>query len=196
MRIGVFGGSFDPPHPAHLQVAKAARDQLGLDKVIWLPAFLPPHKSAPSTSFQHRLGMTRALIAGEPRTEISEVESSLPTPSYTLHSLRALKNHYGTGHSWHLIIGADNWAIFPGWHQPEALLAECRVAVYPRRGTPLTALPPGITLLDCPEIPQESRVFREEMGKHPEKALGELPAGVADYIREHGLYGLPQEARP
>ena len=196
MRIGVFGGSFDPPHGAHLQVARAAREQLQLDLLIWVPAFHPPHKDTPVTSFPHRHGMVRALLAGEPGAIVSEVESSLPRPSYTLHTLRALKNLFGAGHVWRLIIGADNWAIFPDWHEPEAVRAESSLAVYPRQGLRPANLPHGVTLLDCPEIPQESRLFREQFKTHPAQALSGLPLPVADYIRKHGLYGLSSETPP
>jgi len=191
MRIGVFGGSYDPPHAAHLQVAHAARNQLQLDTVVWVPAFHPPHKDIPATPFKHRLGMVSALVARDPSDEVSDVESFLPPPSYTLHTLRALKNQFGSeAHSWHLIIGADNWAIFSSWHQPEAVLAETSLAVYPRQGFSLTGLPKGVTALNCPEVHLESREYRERLRTDPLSALAELPLPVADYIRCHGLYGI------
>jgi nicotinate-nucleotide adenylyltransferase len=191
MRIGVFGGSFDPPHAGHLQVARSARQQLQLDSVIWVPAFHPPHKDVPLTDFKHRLGMVNALLAGNPGHEVSEIESRLPQPSYTLHTLLALREGMEEGAAaWYLIIGADNWAIFSSWHQPEAVQAKAQVVVYPRQGIPLVRLPENVTELHSPEIPQESRQHREQLKDAPEKALAELPLPVADYIRRHGLYGI------
>ena len=188
MRIGVFGGSFDPPHAAHLAVARAAFQQLNLDRILWVPALQTPHKDVSSTPFDHRIGMVRALVGGEPGTEVSEIESTLSSPSYTLHTLNALKLRMEGNHSWHLIIGADNWAIFQSWHQPESVLKEASLAVYPRQGFALTGLPTDATVLDCPEIAMESRQFRALLQSNPEWALAELPVSVASYIRLHRLY--------
>ncbi len=196
MRIGVFGGSFDPPHEAHLQVAAAAREQLKLDKVIWVPAFEPPHKNIPATPFEHRLGMVKALTSADSKAEVSDVEASLPRPSYTLQTLFALKKIHGLDSSWHLIIGADNWNIFPQWHQPEAVLAEASLAVYPRDGISLAGLPSNVTLLNCPEIPMESSQFRKRLQLNSRETLAELPVSVANYIRKHGLYGISPESHP
>ena len=188
MRIGVFGGSFDPPHSAHVRVAAAAREQLNLDRVIWVPALEPPHKNAPATPFEHRLGMVKSLASADARAEVSGVEAFLPRPSYTLQTLLALKKTHGPDHAWHLIIGADNWNIFSRWHRPEAILEEAALIVYPRKGIPILSLPPGATLLNCPEIPMESSQFRARLQSNSE-ALAELPTPVADYILRNGLYG-------
>jgi len=189
MRIGVFGGSFDPPHFGHLQVARSAVEQLKLDKVIWVPAFHPPHKQLPGTSFAHRTGMVRALIANDSTSQLSEIESSLPQPSYTLHTLQALKKSKSPEDSWYLLIGADNWAIFPQWHQPESVLAEATLVVYPRKGIEPGKPPKSVVWLDCPEIPDESRIFRDRMSGSSEDTLMALPTRGSDYIRTHGLYG-------
>ena len=196
MRIGVFGGSFDPPHAAHAAVARAAREQLGLDLVVWLPTAAPPHKRAPATPFAHRLAMTRALTEREPATVVSDLETTLPPPSYTLQTLAALRAPYGRngdGHSWYLIVGADNWAGFDRWHEPEAVLAAASLVVYPRAGFPVGDLPPGATLLNFPEMPEQSTNFRVWLARDREPALAALPTAVADYIRAHGLYGEPGE---
>ena len=194
MRIGVFGGSFDPPHAAHVKVAAAAREQLQLDRVIWVPALEPPHKNIPATPFEHRLGMVKSLMSSEARFEVSDVEASLPRPSFTLQTLFALKKIHGLDLSLHLIIGADNWNIFPQWHQPEAVMKEASLAVYPRHGISLAGLPSHVTLLHCPEISMESSQFRERLQRNSKETLAELPASVAYYIRKHGLYGISSES--
>ena len=201
MRIGVLGGAFDPPHAAHAALARAAQRQLSLDRVVWVPTFSPPHKHGPATPFAHRLAMVRALIATEPAfSEVSDIEAALPLPSYSLQTLRALKQLEATRAQetspvhWHLIIGADNWSIFPAWHQPEAVLAEASLAVYPRAGfalETLPALPQGSVMLNFAEMPEQSTVFRESLGQEGprrDEALGRLPGPVAAYIREHRLY--------
>lgn len=188
MRIGVFGGSFDPPHAAHAALARAARAHLALDLVIWLPTATPPHKRAPAASFAHRAAMARALTAGEAATEVSELEASLPPPSYTVQTLAALRAEYGEGHAWHLIVGADNWAGFARWRDPDAVLAAASLAVYPRAGFPVENLPPGATLLNFPVMPEQSTDFRAWLARDRAGALAALPPAVADYIRTHGLY--------
>jgi nicotinate-nucleotide adenylyltransferase len=193
MRFGVFGGSFDPPHAAHAAAAKTSRERLALDRMIWVPTFAPPHKDSPSTPFPHRLGMVRALIADDAGDDASDIESGLPRPSFTLNTLRALKALYGSGHSWHLLLGADAWALFPKWHQPQAVLDEAELIVVPRQGLPLTGLPKTATVLEGADWPEASRRFREQCRQDPGNALKQLPETVAEYIRAHGLYGLARE---
>jgi nicotinate-nucleotide adenylyltransferase len=195
MRIGVLGGAFDPPHAAHAALARAARRQLNLDRVVWIPTFAPPHKNGPVASFADRAAMVRALLAGEedPASEVSEIEASLPQPSYTLHTLRALKDTSGAPEdAWHLILGADNWAGFRNWHQPEAVLSEATLAVYPRAGfTPPTDAnsPAPAVMLNFPLMADQSTDFRKALaGPGRDAALAALPAPVADYIRARGLY--------
>lgn len=188
MRIGVFGGAFDPPHAAHAALAGAARARLDLDRVVWLPTATPPHKRAPVAPFAHRVAMTRALTAGDATAEVSELEAALPSPSYTVHTLAALRARFGEGHQWHLIVGADNWAGFERWHEPEAVLAAASLAVYPRAGFPVTNLPAGATLLDFPEMPEQSTDFRAWLARDRAAALAALPAEVGAYISAHGLY--------
>lgn len=197
MRIGVFGGAFDPPHAAHAALARVAREHLGLDLVIWLPTFAPPHKGAPAAPFVDRLAMVTVLVdsgkdaSGRVKDLVSDLEATLPPPSYTLHTLEALRARHGEGHEWHLILGSDNWAGFPRWHQPDAVLKAATPAVYPRAGYPmaeLPPLPPGSTLLNFPEMPEQSTNFRAHLASDREAALSALPPAVAAYIRAHGLY--------
>ena len=202
MRIGVLGGAFDPPHAAHAALAAAARRQLNLDLILWVPTFDPAHKGGPTASFDHRVAMVRALAGDIPASEVSDIEATLPRPSYTLHTLRALKEQRGSENpddTWYLILGADNWSIFPRWHQPEAVLAEATLAIYPRAGFPLPDIVepnfPAV-ILDFTMMPDQSTEFREALAapesssatSEREAALARLPAPVAAYIRAHHLY--------
>jgi nicotinate-nucleotide adenylyltransferase len=103
-------------------------------------------------------------------------------------ALRAAFKEAGEGHSWHLILGADNWEGFPRWHRPEAVLAAARPAVYPRRGFAVRDLPPGAAVLNFPEMPEQSTAYREWLARDREAALAALPAVVAAVIRARGLY--------
>jgi nicotinate-nucleotide adenylyltransferase len=191
LRIGVLGGSFDPPHAAHAALALAARAQLALDRVLWVPTFSPPHKERPAVPFADRLAMTQALAAEDPASTVSAIEASLPQPSYTLHTLEALRREHGDGHAWHLILGADNWEGFPRWHRPESVLSAAALAVYPRRGFPVRDLPAGSAMLNFPEMPEQSTEYRAWLARDREAALAGLPAAVAACIRARGLY-LPE----
>jgi nicotinate-nucleotide adenylyltransferase len=204
MRIGIFGGAFDPPHAGHKAVAHAARVELQLDRVAWVPTFSPPHKSGPSASFVDRCAMVRALIGPNSRfEEVSEVEASLTPPSYTLHTLRALKQERRDAPAdWFLILGADNALTFSSWHRPDEVLAEASLAVYPREGHRLDKshaeiLPPGTVVLNCPEIPEQSTRLREQLAAPDtrDETLAHLDGPVADIIRARGLYA-PAEPSP
>lgn len=195
MKHCIFGGSFDPPHAGHLHLARTARAKLGLDRVLWVPAQDPPHKATPGTPFSQRVEMARLAVASEAGQEVSDIEGGLPVPSYSLATIRALKAASGKpGDTWHFLVGADNWAIFPKWHQPEAVLREAVLVVYPRKGSPLGALPPGVIALEMDEVPGESRAIRAALasGASPE-AAGLLPS-LRDYVAAHGLYRAKADA--
>jgi nicotinate-nucleotide adenylyltransferase len=195
----IFGGSFDPPHEGHLRLARTACASLGLDRLFWVPSQDPPHKASPATPFAHRLEMVRLAIAGLPGQEASGIEAGLPSPSYSLYTIRALKAERGRpGDAWYFLIGADNWAIFPQWHRPDEVLKEAVLAVYPREGFSPGPLPPGVLALDMELVPGRSSDIRAalERGASPE-AAGVLPA-LRGYIAAHGLYaskGAPKEGR-
>src|SRR5262249_45294362 len=105
-RVGVLGGTFDPPHFGHLAIAEWARRELDLDRVLFVPAGTPPHKrAAPRTSAARRVAMTRLAIRGNPRFAVSTLEARRPGPSYTSDTLRALAAA-APGTRWHFILGA------------------------------------------------------------------------------------------
>lgn len=188
MKYCIFGGSFDPPHEGHRHLARSASATLGLDRIFWVPAQDPPHKAKPDTPFEHRVAMARLAVADMPDQYVSDIESRLPSPSYSLNTIQAMKAEYGSNHAWHLLIGADNWAIFPTWHRWQDVLREATLVVYPRMGETLETLPPGVIGLPMAEIPGASSRIREILAATGDlERAGVLPA-LRGYIREHGLY--------
>ncbi len=143
MHFGLFGGTFDPPHLGHLIVAEAVREQCALDRVVWMPAAQPPHKTERAvTPAAVRLALVRAAIAGNPFFEASDLEMTRPGPSYTVDTLRALHAlHPGT--RWSLVVGGDSLADFASWHLPDEIARLAGLVVFGRAGAALpTGLPP------------------------------------------------------
>ena len=190
MRIGLFGGTFDPPHNAHLALARAALDALGLDEVRWIPAGAPWQKARSITPAAEREAMVRAAIEGEPRFVLDRSELDREGPSYTLDTVRALAAlHPRT--EWFLIIGADQYAGLHTWRGWQDLLGLVTLAVANRPGSlpgvdaavqrvPHRAVP--LPMLDISATDIRARVARGE----PVDIL--VPPAVARYIDQHGLY--------
>src|SRR3954451_19245120 len=136
--IGILGGTFDPFHLGHLGLARAARDQLGLQRVLVVPAHIPPHKPGrPVSAPDARLAMVAAGIAGEPRLEVSRLELDRDGPSYTVDTLARLADSEtaaGRTPALTLILSAESFGGFAGWREPEHILELARVAVAPRSG--------------------------------------------------------------
>jgi nicotinate-nucleotide adenylyltransferase len=133
--------------------------------------------------------MVRLAIAGMPGHEASGIEASLPSPNYSLNTIRALKAlHARPGDAWFFLIGADNWTIFPQWHRPSEVLKEVTLAVYPREGSVIGPLPPGVRALEMELLPGRSSDIRAALaGGKPPAAAGVLPE-IRDYLEAHGLY--------
>ena len=139
MDIGIFSGSFNPVHIGHLALANYLCEYEGLDE-IWF--MVTPHNPLKEETLLMddalRLKLVRLAIAGYPKFRASDFEFHLPRPSYTVHTLDKLKEAYPQD-TFHLIIGADNWALFPRWYQSERILAENHILVYPRPGYPVSS---------------------------------------------------------
>jgi len=136
-RIGVFGGTFDPPHVGHLWLAALAADALDLDRVLFMPAAQPPHKGGRLVSKgTDRLLMTRLAIDADPSFELSPLEMERPGPSYTIDSVVELKRLYPDALLF-LVMAADSIAQIDTWREPDRLLDEIDWAVGPRPGSEL-----------------------------------------------------------
>lgn len=134
VRVGIFGGSFDPPHLGHLIVAQDAFARLRLDRVLWMPAALPPHKrDREVTPPSVRLEMVRAAVSGDERFEVSDAEARRPGPSWTVETLRGLEG-YQKGSELVLLLGADQYREFHTWREPDAIARMARLVVLSREG--------------------------------------------------------------
>ncbi len=192
MRIGLYGGTFDPIHLGHLRAAENAREELGLDLVAFLPAAVPPHRGAPLSPAQDRLAMARLATASYPAFEAWDVELRREGPSYTVETVAALLAERPAD-SFVLVVGADTWPEIPGWREPERLLRLVEVAVVDRPGFPAGepsapfpgARPPrrvwgpGL-LLSASAIREHARSGRSV------RFL--VPDAVAEHIAARGLY--------
>jgi len=153
-RIGVFGGTFDPPHVGHLALAEWAREALRLDRVIFMPAARPPHKRRRRvTPADDRVAMTRLAVRGNRHFRVSTLEVRRTGPSYTVDTLRALRKAHPRASFW-LLIGEDSLAEFHTWHAPGEILALARLAVAGRPGARTSRrLPRGaVVWLRNPEL--------------------------------------------
>ena len=190
LRIGIFGGSFDPVHVAHVALARLALAELQLDQLLWVPAGQPWQKHRVITPAEHRVEMVRLAIAGEPRFEVSRIEVDRSGPSYTVDTVRQLHAlHPGT--SWHLVIGQDQYASFHTWHQWQALLGLVTLAIANRPDAPLSADPQVLRVpheaVALPMMDISSTDIRERLA-HGEGIDDLVPAPVARYIARHHLY--------
>jgi nicotinate-nucleotide adenylyltransferase len=189
-RIGVFGGTFDPPHNAHLALARAALAALRLDELRWIPAGQPWQKARTITPAAHREAMVRAAIAGEPRFVLDRSELERAGPSYTLDTVQALHAARPQAQLF-LVIGADQYAGLHTWRDWQVLLGLVTLAVANRPGAvpPVSAevlrFPHRVLPLPMLDISATDIRARAARGL-PVDAL--VPAEVARYIDSHALY--------
>jgi nicotinate-nucleotide adenylyltransferase len=196
VRIGVFGGTFNPPHLGHLVCAQEAYVQLELDLVMLVPVFAPPHKPLEADPGpEHRLEMCRRAVASDERFAVSSLETSRPGPSYTVDTLQELHANEPDNELF-LILGGDVAAGLHQWRSAEAVVSLATPAVANRRGTPraraaagLSALPGGdrARFFSMPWIGVSSTMIRRRVkAGQPIRYL--VPDAVAAYIDAKGMY--------
>jgi len=191
-RIGVFGGTFDPPHLGHLLLAEAARDRLALDRVLFVPASVPPHKRARAvTPAATRLVLLRAALAGT-GFSISTLELHRPGPSYTVDTLERLGRRHPRARLW-LLVGADSLKDLPTWRDPERILALATLAVAARPETS-DEPPPSLARfarkfvhLGNPPVAIASTDLRRRVARG-QSIRFLVPAAVERRVRALGLY--------
>jgi len=203
-RVGILGGTFNPPHVAHLVCAQEARDELGLDRVVLMPAGTPPHKEiAADPGARARLDLCRLAVAGDPTLRVSAIELEREGPSYTADTLRLLHERE-PGDDLTFIVGADMAESLPTWHEPREVLRLARLAVAERdevRAADLAAqLAPlhdgtRIVFFDMPRLDVSSTDLRRRVAEgRPIRHL--VPDAVADEIAARGWYRPTAGATP
>jgi nicotinate-nucleotide adenylyltransferase len=189
-RLGIFGGSFDPVHSAHLALARLALAELQLDELVWVPAGQPWQKSRPLAPAQDRVAMLRLAMAGEPRFVLSTIELERSGPSYTLDTVRALQAERPAAR-WFLVIGQDQYAGFHTWHGWSELLARVTLAIAarPDAGSEIDPKVRAVAheAVALPMMDVSSTDIRERIALG-EGIAGVVPQAVAGYIARHHLY--------
>jgi nicotinate-nucleotide adenylyltransferase len=187
-RIGVIGGTFDPPHAGHVAMAQAARRSLGLDRVLFSVAPRPPHKlNEPTSPLEHRVRMVEIAIEHEEGLAITHIEASHDV-SYTVDMLRACRAE--TRADIYFILGADSLVELSSWKEPAEILRLATLVVFPRGDIASRLDVPGpaaVVLFESPRIDVSSTGVRADLAAGRE-VNGALPAGVAAYALEHALY--------
>jgi nicotinate-nucleotide adenylyltransferase len=201
LRLGIFGGTFDPIHFGHLLIAEETRVTLRLDRVLFVPAAVPPHKLGyPILPIEHRLAMIKLAIEDNPTFEISTVDVDRPSPHYSADTVRLLREEWKTAQEkTHFIMGADSLAKLLTWHQPERILQHCRLAVVSRPPYVVNlaqleaAIPKILRNLDWIDMPiigisssdLQQRVCDGRSIRY------QVPPAVAAYVAQHNLYRSP-----
>lgn len=204
-RIGLFGGSFNPVHFGHLIPAQSAVEQLALDKLVFIPSAVPPHKlalaGAAMVPAEHRLAMVRLAIAGADAFDVSDVELNRPGPSYTIDTIAAFRQEYGLEVMLYWLIGADSLADLAMWHRAADLVDACQIITLARPGWTIDAalarlrdrlsdeqigrLASGVLTTPLIEISATAIRHRIATGK---SIRFMLPSVVQHYIGQRGLY--------
>ncbi len=196
-RVGILGGTFDPPHMGHLILAEEARDQLALDRVLFVPAGDPPHKRGRRlTPVEHRLTMVALAIADHPTFYLSRVDADRPGPHYTVDMVRILRAQFPPSTELYFLMGFDSLADLPNWHRAEELVAMCQLVALTRFDVKidwdyLEQRLPGIRervrILDMPELEIASHVIQQRV-REGRTIRYQVPAAVEAYIYKHRLY--------
>ena len=197
MNLGVFGGTFDPPHVGHLNLAAQAAAHLGLERVLWVLTPQPPHKAGqPVTRLADRLEMLRVALSDDPAFELSRVDIDRPPPHYAVDTLRLLREQY-VGARLTYLMGGDSLADLPRWHAPQEFILACDalgVMLRPGRKVDMEALEgqlPGLSSrirwVNAPLLDISSRQIRQWIaGGQPYRYY--LPSVVYQIIQARGLY--------
>jgi nicotinate-nucleotide adenylyltransferase len=185
VRIGIFGGTFDPIHLGHLAAARAARECAQLDKVLFVPSATPPHRGPAVADPQQRLEMTRLAIDDEKGFEVSDVEVRRDGVSYTVDTLRQLHRMHPEDELF-LIIGGDAAKLFDTWREPGEVRRLASLIIVTRPGS---GAPSGTSDIVCERpTPDVSASLLRRRLAHGQPVTDMLPQAVADYVAGKGLY--------
>lgn len=183
--VGILGGTFDPVHNAHLALARAALEALGLARILWIPTGDPPYREPPAATALHRVAMLELALADEPRYAIDRRELAPGASGYTVDTLAALRAELGPQTPLFLLMGADQYAKLETWSRWREL---CEIAVCARPGWAISGRRARRVPLEPLAISASD--IRERIGRG-EDVAARLPAAVLAYIQRHHLYGHP-----
>ncbi len=194
MRIGIFGGTFDPVHCGHVETIAVAAKRFRLERVLFVPARVSPHKPEPLADPRHRVAMLALALAGHPAWEISFEELDRKPPSYTVDTLRALSARDLRNELW-LLMGTDTLAGLTGWREPEEIVRLARLAVFHRepfvgkglRIPEIAGLASRLEVFDAGSFKISSTDLRNDLSRG-ESISGKVPEAVAEYITKQKLY--------
>lgn len=194
MKIGIMGGTFDPPHIGHMLAAETARETYQLDEIWFMPSHTPPHKHQAGVSGADRLAMVQAAVEDHPDFRVLDIEVLRGGVSYTIETMRELQIQYPDA-SFYFIIGADMVAYLPKWQSIDELVRRLTFIGVRRPGTilDLASLPPGIgervLLADMPQVDISSTMLRQRAADG-RSIKYMVPDRVYDYVQRRGLYGI------
>lgn len=193
MKIGLFGGTFDPIHVGHLIIAETVRSDFSLDRLLFVPAAVPPHKKYRDiSSGSIRLEMVRSAISGHPYFEVSDAEIRRGGISYTVETVRRFQeSEEWAGNAFYLLIGADSFRDLKNWKKPKEILDRIRVLVVERPSFGIEEIEAGfdegVTLVRAPLVGISSNEIRRRV-REGKSIRYWVPESVEQIIRREGLY--------
>lgn len=188
MRIGILGGTFDPIHNGHLYLAEEAIKKLNLDKIVFIPTYLTPHKSGSKiTHTEHRYNMARLAIAGRSDFELSDIEIKRKGKSYSIDTLRQLNEEYGRDAEMYFITGSDALRDLDKWKDLDGILKLSRFVLARRPGFVVEGSMPGFVILDIDAKDISASDIRRRI-RDGLDITGLVPGKVRDYIETNRLY--------
>jgi nicotinate-nucleotide adenylyltransferase len=190
-KIGLFGGTFDPIHNGHLKIAGIVQRQLGLSKVIFIPAGILPHKVQSLATVKDRLAMVKLALRGKEKFTVSTYETNKKSPGYSIETVRHLKRKLARSAELFFIIGADAFGEIRTWRRWQELLRLCRFVVINRPGCkialPQKSVSASVIILGITGIPISATTIRGQI-KRNKNVSKLIPISVYDYIKTHKLY--------
>jgi nicotinate-nucleotide adenylyltransferase len=193
MKNGIFGGTFNPPHYGHLIVAEFIREEVGLDKIIFIPCSIPPHKQnneylSQIASPEHRFEMVKLAITGNKFFEVSDIEINRGGVSYTIDTVNYFVSNFPE-EKFYLLIGADQFAEFHTWRKPDEIVQKVNLIVFNRPGfvIPKTEFSRFATFITIPNIEISASTIRKRI-RHGKSIKYLVPPAVEEYILANKLY--------
>ena len=188
-RIGILGGTFDPPHYGHLILAQSCLESLRLDRVIFIPSYLPPHKRMKENRALHRHRMLKLACKGNPSFEVSDIEIKEKRISYSVSTLQKLRSRYGKRAKLFFLIGSDSYNDLDNWKDIERMQRLAQFVAAARPGHPLKRTRRGVRLLRMPQIEISSSLIRRRVrGQNSIRYL--VPENVRRFMLKNKMYGV------